>query len=69
MLAIEQKDERFSGAATDYNNIGIIEYKNGNKEQALKTFKTAWEYASAFGDNALAGMIKKRIDDLEAELK
>ena len=67
--AIEQKDERFSGAATDYNNIGIIEYKNGNKEQALKTFKTAWEYASAFGDNALAGMIKKRIDDLEAELK
>ena len=67
--AREQKDERFSAAAADYSNIGLIEYKSGNKEQALKTYQTAWTYASAFGDNELSRFLKERIETLEAELK
>ena len=67
--SLEQKNERFSGAATDYTNIGLIEYKSGNKKQALKTFYTALEYASAFGENEFSQMLEQKIKNLENELK
>ena len=67
--SLEQKNERFSGAATDYTNIGLIEYKSGDKKQALKTFYTALEYASAFGENEFSQMLEQKIKNLENELK
>lgn len=65
--ALEQKEERFSGAATDYANIALIENKLGNKEQALKTFETALEYASAFEENELSEILKEKINQLRAQ--
>lgn len=67
--AWEQKEERFSGAATDYANIGLIEYKIGNKEQALRTYETALDYASAFSETELSGFLRSRIEELKAELE
>ena len=63
--SIEQKNERFSGAATDYVNIGVIETRLGNHAQALKTFHTALEYAEAFEDTELSDLIKNKIKKLE----
>ena len=64
-----RKEERFSGAATDYANIGLIEYKIGNKEQALRTYETALDYASAFSETELSGFLRSRIEELKAELE
>ena len=67
--SIEQKDERFSGAATDYANIALIETKLGNSLQAIKTYETALTYATAFEETELADIIRKKIKSLEAEAK
>ncbi len=67
--ALEQKDERFSGAAADYANIGLIEYRSGNTEQALKTYETALVYASAFSETEFSAFLRKRIESLKTELK
>ena len=67
--SIEQKDERFSGAATDYANIALIESKLGNSLQAIKTYETALTYATAFEETELADIIRKKIKSLEAEAK
>lgn len=64
-LALEQKDERLSGIATDYANIGLIELRSGNREQARKTLQTALEYAEVYGENELSKIIKKRLQKLD----
>ena len=63
-LQMEQKCERISGIAMDYANISLIEYKTGNIEQAYKTLKTAYEYASALGENELSIILKERLEKL-----
>lgn len=65
----EQKEERFSAAATDYANIALIETKLGNQEQALKTFETAFSYATAFSENELSDFLQKKIELLKSNLK
>lgn len=65
----EQKEERFSAAATDYANIALIETKLGNQKQALKTFETALSYASAFSENELSNFLQKKIDSLKNNLE
>ena len=67
--SIEQKNERFSGAATDYVNIGFIESRLGNQAQAIKTFQTALKYAEAFDESELSDLIKNEIKKLENNLK
>lgn len=66
---LEQKNERFSAAATDYLNIAIIESKLGNDAQALKTLETALEYASAFEETELSEILKDKIIKLRNKLK
>ena len=67
--SIEQKDERFAGAATDYINIALIENRRGHMQQALKTFQTALNFAGAFEENDLTAFIQKKIYELENKLK
>lgn len=63
-LEQEQLNDRFSGMASDYANIGFVEYRLGQFEQAKKNLLLSLEYASTFGDNELAQIIKQKIDQL-----
>lgn len=65
-LSFEQKNERLTGVATDYANIGLIELRTGNREAAQKTLKTALEYATAYGENDLSKILEKRLKKLDA---
>ena len=65
--SLEQKNERFSGAATDYANIGLIETKLGHISQALKTYETALTYASAFEETTLSELIRQKIESLKSD--
>lgn len=60
-LDLEQISNRLSAIATDYANIGLIEFRRGNRKQALKTLQTALEYAEANQDNELAVILRQRI--------
>lgn len=64
-LDLEQVNNRLSGIATDYANMGLIELYIGNKEQALKTFKTALEYAQANQDDDLTILIKNHLKKIQ----
>lgn len=64
-LSFEQKNERLTGVATDYANIGLIEWRMGNCEAARKTLQTALEYAKAYGENDLSKILEKRIKKLD----
>lgn len=63
-LDLEQVNNRLSAIATDYANIGLVEYRRGNKEQALKTLQTALEYAEANQDDELVAILRQRILDI-----
>lgn len=65
-LLFEQKTERLTGIATDYANIGLIEWRMGNREAARKTLQTALEYAMAYGENDLSKILSKRLNKLDA---
>lgn len=66
---LEQKDERFNGAATDYTNIALIEDKLGHTNQALKTLETALRYATVFEETELAQIIRNKIQLLQSKTK
>ncbi len=61
-LDLEQFNNRLSGIATDYANIGLVEMKCGNFEQAQKTIHTALEYAKANHDDELVELINKNFN-------
>ncbi len=63
-LDLEQVNNRLSAIATDYANIGLVEFRRGNKEQALKTLQTALEYAQANEDDELAAILQERIRNM-----
>lgn len=62
-LDMEQTNNRLSGIATDYANIGLIEFRKGNIEQAQKTLKTALEYAEANQEEELISLLKNRLEE------
>ena len=63
--ALEQKNDRYTGAATDYADIGLLEFQKGNLEEARKNFKTALEYAEIYGKNKLSEILKAKISELK----
>lgn len=63
-LNLEQANNRLGGIATDYANIGLVEWRCGNEEQARKTLETALEYAEADQEQELADLIRKRLEQL-----
>lgn len=65
-VAMEQKNDRFSGAATDFANIGLIELKCGRLEEAQKNLETAVEYAKAYGETELSKLLEEKLSDLKA---
>lgn len=65
-VILEQKNDRFSGAAADYANIGIIELKCGHQEEARKNLETAVEYAKAFGETDLSKLLEDKLSKLKA---
>lgn len=65
-VALEQKNDRFSGAATDFANIGLIELKCGRLEEAQKNLETAVEYAKAYGETDLSKLLEEKLSDLKA---
>ena len=64
-LDLEQVNNRLSGIATDYANIGLIEFSAGNKEQAVKTFQTALDYALANQDEDLIDIIQSHLNKIQ----
>ena len=64
-LDLEQVNNRLSGIATDYANIGLIEFSAGNKEQAVKTFQTALDYALANQDEELIDIIQSHLNKIQ----
>lgn len=64
-VALEQKNDRLSGAATDYANIGMIELQCGQVEQARKNMVLALEYAKAYGETELSQILEAKLDKLE----
>lgn len=63
--ALEQKNDRYSGAATDYANIGLIEKRRGNLEQARKNLETAIGYAEIHGETELSETLRQRLKNLK----
>lgn len=63
--ALEQKNDRYTGAATDYADIGLLEFQKGNLEEARKNFKTALEYADIYGKNKLSEILKAKMSELK----
>lgn len=63
-VGFEERNERFSGAATDYANIALIEKKCGQTEQAEKTLQLAIDYARSFGENELEAELKDQYQKL-----
>lgn len=61
-LDLEQKNNRLSGIATDYMNMGLVEWKRGDILQAKKTLQTALEYAKANQDDELSALIEKQLE-------
>lgn len=53
--ALERKNDRYTAAAADYANIGLIELHQGNAEQARKNLQTAVACAETFGKNSFPG--------------
>ena len=64
-LDLEQVNNRLSGIATDYANMGLIEVYAGNKEQAIKTFQTALDYAKANQDDELIKIITHHLQQVQ----
>lgn len=63
--SLEQKNDRYTGAATDYADIGLIEFQKGNKEAARKNFETALEYAEIYGKNNLSQILRTKMSKLK----
>lgn len=63
--ALEQKNDRYTGAATDYADIGLLEFQKGNLEEARKNFKIALDYAEIYGKNKLSEILKAKISELK----
>lgn len=63
-LGFEQRNNRIAGIATDYYNIGLLETKIGQIEQAAISLENALEFASMLGENPLSETIKQRIKNL-----
>lgn len=61
-LDCELHNDRASGAAIDYANIAMIEYRRGQQEQAEKTLSTALEYAKADGETDLAKYLEEQLN-------
>lgn len=59
--ALEQKNDRYSAAAADYANIGLIELRQGNAEQARKNLQTAVACAETFGNDRLYRMLNEKL--------
>ena len=61
-LDLELVNNRFSGIATDYTNISLIEFETGNVEQALKTIDLALQYAKTQQDDELIEIIQQQMN-------
>ncbi len=61
-LEQELKNERASGAAIDYTNIAMIDYRRGLNEQAEITLKRALDYAKADGETELVAFLEDLIN-------
>ena len=62
--ALERKNDRYTAAAADYANIGLIELHQGNAEQARKNLQTAVACAETFGKNGFSRMLNEKLQKL-----
>ena len=62
--ALERKNDRYTAAAADYANIGLIELHQGNAEQARKNLQTAVACAETFGKNSFSRMLNEKLRKL-----
>lgn len=63
--ALEQKNERYIGAATDYADIAFLALQKGNIEEARKNLETALSYAETYGKNKLSKILKTKLSELK----
>lgn len=68
-ISLEQKNERYSGAATDYANIGLVERKCGHYQEAAKNLEKALELSAAYGETELSDILQKQLAALKLKLK
>lgn len=64
-LALEQKDERITGIAADFANIGLTEKLCGNREQARKNLQAALEYAAVDPESDFYKQLQQRLVELD----
>lgn len=62
----EQVNNRLGCIAADYANIGLIEFRSGNIEQAQKTLATAIEYAEVNEEIELVEILKQHLEKLKS---
>ena len=65
-LEQEQKNDRWSGQACDYANIGLLELRCGRKEQAETHLNAALELALSLDNREMADFLKRELEKLKA---
>ena len=65
-LEQEQKNDRWSGQACDYANIGLLELRCGRKEQAKTHLNAALELALNLDNREMADFLKRELEKLKA---
>lgn len=63
-LDLEQRGVRLNAIAADYANIGIIDMRCGNKENAKKNLQTALEFALQADDKELCDTLRQHLEKL-----
>ena len=61
-ISLELCNERWCGAAIDYANIALTEYRAGKNQDAIKNREIALEYAKESGDEELLELIQKKLN-------
>lgn len=64
-LEQEQRNDRWSGQASDYANIGLLELRCGQTDQAQKHLQAALDLAISLGDNNMAAYLKQKLAGLK----
>ncbi len=67
-LEQEQKNNRLSGQACDYANIGLLELRIGQTEQAKKHLQAAQDLALELEDKEMSDLLEKELQKLKAQL-
>ena len=66
-LQSELNNERWCGAAVDYANIALTEYRRGRKTEGNKNKIAALKYAEESGDEELIAYLNSALNIFESE--